>query len=81
VEQLVTGRSRLPAGAPRKASQRRSRPGQAVSFRFAPSWRPGDKIRWHDKSGVFARDLGDEHAEVRIDDRIYRVQISDLKSG
>jgi hypothetical protein len=43
--------------------------------------RPGDKVRWREKAGMFLRDLGDGNAEVTIGSRAYRVLISDLRSG
>jgi hypothetical protein len=46
-----------------------------------PQWRIGDRIRWHDKAGVFHRDLGDGNAEVTIANRAYRVRIADLRPG
>ena len=74
----MSGRARLPAGEPRKASQRRTRraaPSKAVT----PVWRPGDMVRWRDRIGVFSRDLGDgEHGEVQIAGRTYRVRLTDL---
>jgi hypothetical protein len=34
-------------------------------------------VRWRDRTGVFHRDLGDdEHAEIVIADRTYRVHIA-----
>jgi hypothetical protein len=48
----MTGRTRLPAGEPRKASQRRIRRGEPMPTRMMPQWRNGDRIRWHDKAGV-----------------------------
>jgi hypothetical protein len=42
-------------------------------------WRPGDRVRWRDRIGVFGRDVGDsEHAEIVIGDRTYRVRVGDL---
>ena len=42
-------------------------------------WRLGEKVRWRDRIGVFQRDLGDdEHAEIMISDRTYRVRLADL---
>jgi hypothetical protein len=36
-------------------------------------------VRWRDRTGVFHRDLGDnEHAEIVIADRTFRVRIADL---
>ena len=74
----MSGRQRLPAGEPRKASQRRTRraPSQVYASRV---WHPGDKVRWRDRIGAFQRDLGDgEHAEIMIADRTYRVRLADL---
>ena len=75
---LMSGRSRLPGGEPRKASQRRTRRGEAP----APvklNWRPGERVRWNERDGVFQRDLGDgENAEIKLGDRVYRVRLSEL---
>ena len=77
----MTGRSRLPGGEPRKASQKRSRRGEALPTRIAPQWRAGDRVRWQDKAGLFHRDLGDGNAEVMIANRAYRVRSGDLRPG
>jgi hypothetical protein len=77
----MTGRSRLPAGEPRKASQRRTRPAGTGFTRIMPQWRMGDRVRWQDKIGHFHRDLGDGNAEVTIANRAYRVRIGDLRPG
>jgi len=75
----MSGRQRLPAGAPRKASQRRSRRTVPSKARTSRVWHAGDQVHWQDRIGVFSRDLGDsEHAEVKIADRTYRVRIADL---
>jgi hypothetical protein len=75
----MSGRQRLPAGAPRKASQRRRRRAAPLQARLNRVWRPGDQVRWRDRAGVFSRDLGDgEHAEITIADRTYRVRVGDL---
>jgi hypothetical protein len=75
----MSGTQRLPAGAPRKASQRRSRRAAPLQPRLSRVWHSGDQVRWRDHAGVFGRDLGDgEHAEIRIADRTYRVRIADL---
>jgi hypothetical protein len=47
----MTGRSRLPGGEPRKASQKRARRGEQLPTRIAPQWRVGDRVRWQDKAG------------------------------
>ena len=77
----MSGRTRLPAGEPRKASQRRTRRGEALPTRITPQWRIGDRVRWHDKAGLFHRDLGDGNAEVTVANRVYRVRIGDLRPG
>jgi hypothetical protein len=77
----MTGRNRLPGGEPRKASQKRTRRAGPPATRLTPQWRIGDRVRWHDKAGVFHRDLGDENAEVTIANRAYRVRIGDLGPG
>jgi hypothetical protein len=77
----MTGRTRLPAGEPRKASQRRIRRAGTSPTRITPQWSNGDKVRWHDKAGVFHRDLGDGNAEITIASRAYRVRIADLGPG
>ena len=75
----MSGRQRLPAGEPRKASQRRSRRAAPSQADVSRVWHPGDKVRWRDRIGDFQRDLGDsEHAEVMISNRIYRVRLVDL---
>ena len=75
----MSGRQRLPAGEPRKASQRRTRRAAPSQVCVSRVWRPGDKVRWRDRIGDFQRDLGDgEHAEIMIFDRTYRVRLADL---
>lgn len=76
----MSGRARLPGGEPRKASQRNARRATAAPIKVTPSWRPGDAVRWQGKPGVFRREVGDdEHAEVTIGERIYRVRLRDLQ--
>lgn len=75
----MSGTQRLPGGAPRKASQRHARRAVASQPGISRLWRPGDRVRWRDRIGVFHRDLGDgEHAEIVIADRTYRVRVGDL---
>ena len=75
----MSGRHRLPAGEPRKASQRRSRhaaPSRSLAIRH---WHVGNQVHWRDRIGVFSRDLGDgEHAEVKIGDRTYQLRTAEL---
>ena len=77
----MSGRTRLPAGEPRKASQRRTRRGEALPTRITPQWRIGDRVRWHDKAGLFHHDLGGGNAEVITANRAYRVRLADLGPG
>jgi hypothetical protein len=77
----MTGRTRLPGGEPRKASQKRTRQAGPPPTRMMPQWRLGDRVRWQDKTGHFHRDLGDGSAEVMIANRVYRLRIGDLKPG
>jgi hypothetical protein len=75
----MSGRARLPAGEPRKASQRNSRRAAPITAKITPVWRAGDAVRSKGRAGVFRRDAGDgEHAEIAIDKRVYRVRIGDL---
>ena len=75
----MIGRSRLPGGAPRKASQRNARRAAPVQTRITPRWRAGDRVRWKGRTGAFSYYFGDgEHAFIVIDERVYRVRISEL---
>jgi len=75
----MSGRARLPAGEPRKASQRRARPAAPSKVYVIPVWRTGDKVRWRDRIRDFRRETGDgEHAEITISERTYRVRLADL---
>ena len=74
----MSGTQRLPGGAPRKASQRRTRRAAPLPPQIS-RLRPGDRVRWRGRVGVFDRDLGDdEHAQIVIEDRTYRVRLEDL---
>ena len=75
----MSGRQRLPGGAPRKASQRKTRRASLVTSRVRPSWGAGGGVRWQGRAGIFQRDVGDgEHAEIMVADRVYRVRIKEL---
>jgi hypothetical protein len=78
----MTGRSRLPGGEVRKASQKRSRRVDGpLPARIEIPWRAGDKVKWRDRAGVYRRDVDEEHAEVVIAERIYRVRRAELRRG
>jgi hypothetical protein len=75
----MTGRSRLPGGEPRKASQRNKRNMGSAPANISPIWRASMPVLWSGRAGVFRREVGDgEHAEVVIDGRIYRVRLREL---
>ena len=75
----MSGTQRLPGGERRKASQRHARRAAYLQPLISRIWRPGDRVRWRDRIGIFHRDLGDgEYAEIVIVDRTYRVRVGDL---
>lgn len=62
----MSGRTRLPAGASRKASQKRIRRAEPLPGRITPQRRLGDRVSWGGRVGSFMRALNDgEHAEIR----------------
>ena len=74
----MTGRSRLPGGEPRKASQRNKR--STIPAKATPVWRASMPVLWKGRTAVFRREVGDgDHAEVVIEGRVYRVRISELR--
>ena len=74
----MTGRSRLPGGEPRKASQRNKR--NTVLVKVTPVWRSSMPVLLKGRAAVFRREVGDgEHAEVVIEGRVYRVRLSELR--
>ena len=79
----MSRRIRLPSGAPRRASQKRSRPAAPTGpVEIEVPWRPGDRVRWRDRAGIYRRDAGDgEHVEIVIAERVYRVRRSELLLG
>ena len=75
----MTGRSRLPGGEQRKASQRCKRNLRSAPAKVLPTWRLGDRVHWKGRIGSFRRDVGDgEHSEVVIEQRVYRVRTGEL---
>jgi len=79
----MSGRSRLPGGAVRKASQRREKlvPPARVAAVVGPRWKPGDRVIWRDCSGQYLRDVEDGQAHVLIGARTYLVQVGELRPG
>jgi hypothetical protein len=73
----------LPANRPRNSSQQRS-PSAAPAPEPArvwttPTWRTGDKVIWNGYTGTFLRETVDDHAEVMIGTRTYRLPKGELR--
>ena len=77
----MSGRHRLPGGEMRRASQRRARPAEVRTIRIEMPWRPGDRVLWREKTGVYRRDVDEENAFIEIAERIYRVRRVELRHG
>jgi hypothetical protein len=75
----MSGRSRLPSGEPRRASQRYSRPAAASSIMIRSAWRAGDRVQWRDRVGIYQRDLGEGLVDIDIAGRTYRVLKTELR--
>ena len=77
----MSGRSRLPGGKQRRASQRHSRPAAPapIAVVLMPNWVPGNQVRWKDYTGQFLRDTVDGQVEVLIGTRTYRVARGELQ--
>jgi hypothetical protein len=75
----MSGRARLPGGAARKASQRRTRVTAPAPVVIAPQWRPGDRVIWRDCPGQYLRDVDAGQAHVLIGARTYLVAIGELR--
>jgi hypothetical protein len=74
----MSGTQRLPGGERRKASQHHG-PARAVPSQVQIAWRAGDPVKWKDRTGLFRREVGgNEHAEIAIAERVYRVKLSEL---
>lgn len=46
-----------------------------------PTWRTGDKVIWNGYTGTFLREPVDNHAEVLIGTRTYRLSKAELRSA
>jgi hypothetical protein len=77
----MSGRSRLPGGGLRKASQKRARPAASKAIRFELPFNPDDRVRWRDRGGLFRRNVDDEYAEIDISGRVYRAPRAELRQG
>jgi len=75
----MSGKSRLPSGEPRRASQRHARRAAQAPVAIEPTWNPGDKVRWRNYIGAFLRDADDGQAEILIGQRKYLVQKAELQ--
>jgi hypothetical protein len=73
--QIPSSGRRTPQG-----SQKRTRHAEQIQVQISPSWRSGDRVRWTGRLGFFGRDLDDgTHAEIRVEQRRYRVRLADLE--
>ena len=76
----------LPGGRPWKPRwQPRERPPPSAAAAPARTpvrlaWRTGDKVLWNGYTGTFLRETVDDHAEVLIGTRTYRVRKAELQS-
>ena len=53
-----------------------------IPIRVSPQWHLGERVSWGGRVGTFLRELNDQiHAEIRIDQRAYRVRIAELRPG
>jgi hypothetical protein len=77
----MSGRHRLHSGELRRASQRHVRPAVPQFIRIEIPWRPGDRVLWRDKTGVYRREVDEENAFIEIDGRVYRVRRAELRHG
>ena len=77
----MSGRTPLPSGARRKASQRQKHDAVPVPAPSGPTWQPGDKVRWREYSGTFLRDADDDQIETLIGPRTYRVARGEVRSA
>lgn len=75
----------LPARRPRKPPQQRRLSAIPVpapapaQVRTTLIWRTGDKVLWNGYTGTFLRETLDDHAEVLIGTRTYRLPKTELR--
>ena len=78
----MSGRSRLPGGERASLPTPAHRAAQAPTVVVpAPTWRPGDRVRWKDYTGQYLRETIDGQAELLIGTRTYRVAAGELRSA
>jgi hypothetical protein len=71
----------LRGGGPRNSPQQQHSPPTAPARVWAaPTWRTGDKVLWNGYTGTFLRETVDNHAEVLIGTRTYRLPKVELRS-
>ena len=75
----MSGKSRLPSGEPRRASQRHARRAVWAPVAIEPTWQPGDPVHWRGYTGSYLRDVENGQADVLIGTRTYRVVRADLR--
>ena len=79
----MSGRSRLPSGAPRRIAghSRLAVSAPTVATAREPRWRPGDRVVWRDCTGQYLREVEDGQAHVLIGARTYFVAVGELRPG
>ena len=73
----------LPTNRPRNLPQQPGPSAAPVPARAGtiPTWRTGDKVLWNGYAGTFLRETVDDHAEVLIGTRTYRLPKAELRQG
>ena len=75
------GQARIPSGALRKASRRRSwDTPPAPTVWVTPDWPPGARVAWNGRIGMFLREAEDDQVELLIGSRTYRVRRAEVRS-
>ena len=74
---LPANRARNPTQQPRPSTPT---PASAQAW-TTPIWRTGDKVFWNGYMGTFLRETVDDHAEVLIGIRTYRLRKAELRSA
>jgi len=72
----MTGRTRLPGGEPRRASQRRTRQVGTPATRITPQWRLGDRVRGRIRRGISTAISATAMPKWTIANRVYRMRIA-----
>lgn len=71
----------LPASRPRPPQQPSPEPAPPLPrpAKLAQAWRTGDKVLWNGYTGTVLRETVDDHVEVLIGTRTYRLPKAELR--